>query len=170
MDRGAWQVTVHRVTRNQTWLKWLNMLREMALLTCPATQCLQNRLFASPACSSSPVPLGNDPQGLQLSNQLESYPFCLPLTHAASPPFHHPIQIVAIVPKWFPDPKMLIAATATIGLWICHVILLLEPLLASSCLQDTHWLLGLWADLVGPGPGCFYFSPGRKYVTKCRRT
>ena len=24
MDRGAWQVTVHRVTKSQTWLKWLS--------------------------------------------------------------------------------------------------------------------------------------------------
>ena len=25
MDRGAWQVTVHRVAKGQTWLKWLSM-------------------------------------------------------------------------------------------------------------------------------------------------
>ena len=25
MDRRAWQPTVHRVTKNQTWLKWLSM-------------------------------------------------------------------------------------------------------------------------------------------------
>ena len=25
MDRGAWQVTVHRVTQSWTWLKWLSM-------------------------------------------------------------------------------------------------------------------------------------------------
>ena len=24
MDRGAWQATVHRVTKSQTWLKWLS--------------------------------------------------------------------------------------------------------------------------------------------------
>ena len=24
MDRGAWWATVHRVAKNQTWLKWLN--------------------------------------------------------------------------------------------------------------------------------------------------
>ena len=24
MDRGAWQAIVHRVVKNQTWLKWLN--------------------------------------------------------------------------------------------------------------------------------------------------
>ena len=24
MDRGVWQATVHRVTRSQTWLKWLS--------------------------------------------------------------------------------------------------------------------------------------------------
>ena len=24
MDRGAWQATVHGVTKSQTWLKWLN--------------------------------------------------------------------------------------------------------------------------------------------------
>ena len=24
MDRGAWQATVHRVAKSQTWLKWLN--------------------------------------------------------------------------------------------------------------------------------------------------
>ena len=26
MDRGAWQATVHRVTKSQTWLKWLSTL------------------------------------------------------------------------------------------------------------------------------------------------
>ena len=26
MDRGAWQATVHRVVKSQTWLKWLSML------------------------------------------------------------------------------------------------------------------------------------------------
>ena len=25
MDRGAWQATVHRVAKSQTWLKWLSM-------------------------------------------------------------------------------------------------------------------------------------------------
>ena len=25
MDRGAWQATVHRVPKSQTWLKWMNM-------------------------------------------------------------------------------------------------------------------------------------------------
>ena len=25
MDRGAWWATVHQVTRNRTWLKWLSM-------------------------------------------------------------------------------------------------------------------------------------------------
>ena len=25
MDREAWQATVHKVTKSQTWLKWLNM-------------------------------------------------------------------------------------------------------------------------------------------------
>ena len=121
----------------------------MALPTCPATQHLQNRLFASPACSSSPVPLGNDPSRPPAFTPAWELPFCLPLTHATSPPFQNTLWIVAIVPKWFPDPKMLIAATAIIGMWICHVILLLEPLLASSCLQDTHWLLALWADPMG---------------------
>ena len=24
MDRGAWQATVHRITKSQTWLKWLS--------------------------------------------------------------------------------------------------------------------------------------------------
>ena len=27
MDRGAWQATVHWITKSQTWLKWLNMLK-----------------------------------------------------------------------------------------------------------------------------------------------
>ena len=25
MDRGAWRATIHRITKNQTWLKWLSM-------------------------------------------------------------------------------------------------------------------------------------------------
>ena len=25
MDRGAWQTTVHRITKSQIWLKWLSM-------------------------------------------------------------------------------------------------------------------------------------------------
>ena len=30
MDRGAWQATVHRVTKSQTWLKQLSMLKHLA--------------------------------------------------------------------------------------------------------------------------------------------
>ena len=39
MDRGAWQATVHRVTKSWTWLKWLRMhtctyIRSYFLQTC----------------------------------------------------------------------------------------------------------------------------------------
>ena len=29
IDRGSWQATVHRVTKSQTWLKWLSILVHM---------------------------------------------------------------------------------------------------------------------------------------------
>ena len=31
MDRGAWQATVHRVTKNQTWLKQLSMHTQFSI-------------------------------------------------------------------------------------------------------------------------------------------
>ena len=32
MDRGAWRATVHGVTHNRTWLKWLSMWAQMYIL------------------------------------------------------------------------------------------------------------------------------------------
>ena len=32
-DRGAWPVTVHRVTKSQTWLKWLSTAHEPSIPT-----------------------------------------------------------------------------------------------------------------------------------------
>ena len=39
-DRGTWRATVHRVAKNQTWLKRLSMLTHMSLTKdeCEATQ------------------------------------------------------------------------------------------------------------------------------------
>ena len=35
VDRGTWQATVHRVTKSQTWLKWLSTH------TCMHVQCIK---------------------------------------------------------------------------------------------------------------------------------
>ena len=75
MDRGAWQATVHRVTKSQTWLKRLSTRVQhinfcisgfsskigLALISCPPTHRLCSLPHWPPCCSpllhlSSPSP------------------------------------------------------------------------------------------------------------------
>ena len=41
MDRGAWQATIHGVTKSQTWLKWLST-QEATIRTSPVAQMVKN--------------------------------------------------------------------------------------------------------------------------------
>ena len=40
MDRGAWWAAVHRIAKNQTWLKWLSTCKAILELLPPFSNCI----------------------------------------------------------------------------------------------------------------------------------
>ena len=47
MDRGTWQATVHRVTKSQTWLRWLSMPIYMKYIHIPESHGKRLKLPSS---------------------------------------------------------------------------------------------------------------------------